>query len=413
MDVKYLQRVAGYIALALAAVILIIDIAYQLAGVLVNAVETMPVDTVAEDQLLTSDGYIVRTEKTLVSTVEGIVSPNVTDGTKVTAGGKVAEIYGNSPQQTEQFARLQSALRQQALLNEAYAKKNTYSQTSADREIARLTGEINRLTADGKNENLQTLTDALQVLMYIREMKIGKNPDEAKANLDAQIAALEEQVGGALATVNADRSGYYYGKCDGYESFLSVSELETADLALLCDLLDKKLEPLGTEGTAGKIVTDYTWCVVMKLPFQQAQALSEGKHYPVMVSGLGETRLTMKLERAVHEYETDSKVLVFSCAEQPAGFDYSRYQTVSVVLNTVEGYQIPVGALRRLNGISGVYVQRGSVIEFREVSPILLGDGTVLADSTAQPTGEFPMLAYYDRLVVRGKELYVGKIVHQ
>lgn len=413
MDIKYLQRVVGYIALALAAVILIIDIAYQLAGALVSSVETMTVDTVAKEQLLTADGYIVRTEKTLTTSVEGILSPKLTDGTKVAAGDSVAEIYGNTPEQAEQFDRLQQLLHQQALMNEAYTRKNAYSQTSADKEIARLTGEINRMLADGKTDNLQALTDALQVMMYIREMKIGKDPDEAKKNLEQEIASLQEQVGGALATISADRSGYYYGSCDGYEGYLSVSDLSTADPVLLSDLLNKKIQPQNSDGTSGKIVTDYTWCVVIKLPFQQAQALAEGKKYTVIVSGLSGAGLTMKLDRAVHEYETDSKILIFSCNEQPAGFSYSRYQSVSVVTDTIEGYQIPVGALRQLNGITGVYVQRGSVIEFREVSPIVWGDGTVLADSKATPTGEYPMLNYYDRLVIRGKELYVGKIVHQ
>lgn len=413
MDIKYLQRVAGYIALALAAVILIIDIAYHLMGTMVNAVETMPVTTVQEDRLLTSVGYIVRSEKQLVSSFDGIVSHTVSDGTKVAAGDNVAEIFGNSAQQAEQLAELQRALRQQSLLKEAFAKKNAYSQLSADREIARLTAEINDLIAQGETEHLQSLTDALQVMLYIREMKTGKDLTEAQTNIDAQVVALKEQVGGSLATVQADRTGYYYGECDGYESYLSVSDLMSADTELLEALLAKQKAPQDTAGTAGKIITDYTWCVVMKLPFKDAQALSEGKTYPVLVSGTGDTRLTMKLERTIPEYEKDSTLLIFSCNQQPQGFAYSRYQKVSVVLSNAEGYRIPVGALRMLDGVTGVYVLRGSVIEFREVAPIHLTDGTVLADASASPTGKYAMLDYYDVLIVRGKELYVGRIVHQ
>ncbi len=413
MDLKYLQRVAGYIALALAAVILIIDIAYQLAGAMVNSVETMPVSSVSEEQLYTADGYIVRTEKIITTSFEGIVSPKVTDGTKVAAGDRVAEIFADSPQQAEQFTQLQRALTQQALLNEALDKKNAYSQTSADREIARLKSEIQRLTSQGKTENLQPLTDALQVMMYIRELKVGKDLTDAKKNIDERVTELKAQVGDALTTVGADRGGYYYSECDGYEDYLSVSDLESVDLATIDDLLDKKMEPKETVGTVGKIVTDYTWSVVMKLPFKQAQALKQGKSYPVMLSGLADSRLTMKLERTIAEYESEDVFLIFSCKEQPVGFTYSRYQTVSVVVGNAEGYRIPVGSLRMLNGITGVYVLRGSVVEFREVLPIVLGDGTILADASAEATGEFPVLEYYDVLVVKGKELYVGKIVQQ
>lgn len=413
LDINYLKRVAGYIAAALAAVILIIDIAYQLTGAMVNSVETMPVSTVKEDRLITSDGYIVRTETPIAATSQGIVSHTVADGTKVAAGDSVAEIFGDSPQQAQQLASLQRALRQQALLKEAYAKKNSYSQTSADREIAQLTTEINRLTAKGDTRKLPKLTDSLQVMLYIREIKTGKDLSEAQTAIENEIAIRKEQVGGSLTTIRSDRSGYYYGSCDGYESYLTVSELKTAEPAVLQELLDKKTEPQNTTGLAGKIVTDYTWCVVMQIPFQTAQALSQGKTYTVLLSGLDEVRLSMKLERTIPDYDSDSTMLIFSCTEQPQGFSYSRYQTVSVVLDNVEGYRLPVGALRMLDGITGVYVLKGSVIEFREVSPMILSDGTVLADASAEPTGEYSMLNYYDVLIIQGKELYVGKIVHQ
>ena len=66
-----------------------------------------------------------------------------------------------------------------------------------------------------------------------------------------------------------------------------------------------------------------------------------------------------------------------------------------------------------LDGVTGVYVLKGSVVEFREVSPIAMSDGTILVDAEAESTGKYSALKYYDILVVRGKELYVGKIVEQ
>ena len=413
MDLKYLQRVAGYIALALAAVILIVDIAFQLASALVNTVETMPLSKVSEEQVVTSDGYVVRTERTITTSVDGIVSPSVTDGTKIAASDQVAEVYGDSPRKEEQFAELKRALNQQALLSEAYAKKNAYSQTTADREIARLTAEIQQLIAEGKTENLPGLTDALQVMLYIRELKVGKDLTAAKNALNERVEELKAQVGGSLSTIYADCGGYYYNQCDGYESYLSVSDLQDVDSAILSDLLEKKLEPQDLSGTVGKIVTDYVWSVVIKLPFTKAQALATGKNYSVMLSGLADSCLSMKLERKVTEYESEDVYLIFTCTQQPVGFAYSRYQTVSVVIGNAEGFRIPVGALRVLDGVTGVYVLKGSVVEFREVSPIAMSDGTILVDAEAESTGKYSALKYYDILVVRGKELYVGKIVEQ
>ena len=113
------------------------------------------------------------------------------------------------------------------------------------------------------------------------------------------------------------------------------------------------------------------------------------------------------------EYGSDTAIVVLSAEEMPRDFSYVRYQTLSITLNQTKGYRVPVSALRNLDGVTGVYVLRGSVVEFREVSPVLLSDGAVLVDAHAEPTGKHQMLSFYDTVIVRGKELYVGKIVDQ
>ncbi len=413
MDKKYLLRVIGYIALALAAVILIVDIAYQLAGSAVDSVETLPVASVTQELTIDADGYIVRNEIPLEYTSDGLLTYTVSDGTRVTAGEKVAEIYGGDEGQSEKLEQLYGALARRQLLDDAFAKKGSYSSSAVDREIGRLKGEIDALTAKGSAVGLSALTDSLQTMLYIRELKVGNDLLDVQAALDAEIAELKDAVGGALSSVKSDRTGYYFSACDGYESILSIDDLEGADTDLLRSVLRREISPIEVTGTAGKIVTDYAWCVVVELPFTSAKDLNEGKSYAVGFTELGDEKINMQLTRLTVEYGSDTALAIFLCTEMPADFTYTRYQTVSIVLNEADGYRIPVGALRQRDGVTGVYVLRGSVVEFREISPVLLYNGSVLADSTAEPTGEYPMLNYYDVIIVRGKELYVGKIVDQ
>lgn len=413
MDKKYLLRIAGYIALALAAVILTVDVAYQLAASAVDSVDTLPVASVTQELSIEADGYIVRDEAPLEYTSDGLLTYSVSDGTRVTAGTKVAEIYGGDEGQSEKLDQLYDVMARRQLLEEAFAKKGSYSSGAVDREIGRLKGKIDALTAEGSTVGLSALTDSLQTMLYIRELKGGNDLSGVAATLDAEIASLKEAVGGALASVKSDRTGYYFSSCDGYESYLSVDDLNTAEPDQLRAILHRKVKPNEVSGNAGKIVTDYTWCVVVELPFSSAKDLSEGKTYSVGFTESGEQQIEMQLTRLTVEYGSDTALAVFTCTEMPDGFTYTRYQTVTIVLGEADGYRIPVGALRQQNGITGVYVLRGSVVEFREISPILLHNGSVLVDSSAEPTGDYPMLNYYDVIIIRGKELYVGKIVDQ
>ncbi|MBQ7828471.1 MAG: hypothetical protein IJX47_06970 [Clostridia bacterium] len=413
MDKKYLLRIVGYIALALAAVILIVDIAYQLTGSMVNSVETLPVSLVQEDLSITADCYIVRDEVPVEHTSDGLLTHTVADGTRVSAGDKVAEVYGGDAGQSEQLEQLYHVTKRRQLLEEAFDKKGSYSSGAVDREITRLKSEIDAMMAEGKTTGLSALTDSLQVMLYIRELKVGNDLSSVREALEQEILQLQEAVGGALSSVESDRAGYYFSSCDGYESFLRLDDLATASADDLRALLNRETAPLETDATAGKIVTDYTWCAVTEIPVVSARQLSQGSTYSVSFSEDGNAQVQMHLDRMILDYGSESAIVIFSCEEMPQDFSYTRYQSVSIVWGVTGGYRIPVSALRNRNGITGVYVLRGSVVEFREVAPVVLSDGAVLVDSAATPTGEYPMLNYYDTVIVRGKELYVGKIVEQ
>ena len=175
MDKKYLARIAGYIALALCIVILLVQVGVQIAASMVRSIETLPVSEVSEDQCITTGGYLVRTEIPLVHATSGVLSPTVPDGTRVSIGDSVAEAYDNNHTQSEQLRQLSIAIHQKSLLEQAISQKGSYSTVSADREIARLKAEIDLLNSQGKTTGLAALSDSLQIMLYIRQLKSGSN----------------------------------------------------------------------------------------------------------------------------------------------------------------------------------------------------------------------------------------------
>ena len=125
MDKKYLLRIVGYIALAMAALVLTVDILYQFVGSMINSVESLPVSMVEEDISVSAECYIVRSELPIEFTSDGLISHLVTDGTRVSTGDKVAEVYSGDSGQSETLEKLAETKARRQLIDEAISKKGS------------------------------------------------------------------------------------------------------------------------------------------------------------------------------------------------------------------------------------------------------------------------------------------------
>jgi len=102
-------------------------------------------------------------------------------------------------------------------------------------------------------------------------------------------------------------------------------------------------------------------------------------------------------------------VLVFLIEEIPTDFDYTRHQNIRISYREYTGLSVPKGALRIVNGTEGVYVLSGNQVEFKKTEIIHTGESLYICTPADWQHREF--LALHDRIIVSGKDLYVGKIV--
>lgn len=410
MDKRYLIRIISYVALALAALVLIADITVQIAGSMVQQVETATTELIETGEQVSAQGFIVRNEQVIEGVTGGYLGYTVKDGERVSVGSTVANVYADTEENKRIFESIARIEHKLALITEAEAVKGIYTVISADQKIAVLRQRIDEAAASGNPVSAE-LEDELLVMLYVRDLRSGKSLDEIKTSLTFERNTLKGQLGSAGQTVQSDALGYFYADCDGYEGMLDAKSVMSATISDFEALLQKEKEPVQTESKAGKVVTDYTWYLVCELPAEQVRGMSESKAYTLYFESESDRAVTMTLARLVYEYGNDRSVLVFRSENMPEGFSYTRYQTVTIVRERFDGYRVPISAVRSLNGICGVYVLRGSIVEFREIKPVDVQDGMVTVDAQAKATGDYKMLQYYDRIIVRGKELYVGKII--
>lgn len=410
MDKKYLLRILGYAALALAAVVVIVDIAFQIGGSMVQEVETADTVRIDTSEDIRAQGYIIRSESVLELQTNGYLGYTIADGERVSVGTQVADVYADTEENRSKLEAIENIDRKLDLIAEANSVKGIYTVSAADRRIAVLRQELSDAVADGSPIRRE-LEDELLVMLYVRDMRSGKSLEETQAALVQERNALKASLGAPGKTLSADKLGYFYSQCDGYETLFDADGVMNATIADFETVLSGEKTPELSEHAVGKIVTDYNWYLVCELPVEQTRGMSESKRYTLHFDGENDRTLTMQLARLVYEYGNDKSVLVFQSEMMPEGFTYTRFQTVTIEQEQFSGYRVPISAVRSLDGISGVYVLRGSIVEFREISPVNVQDGVVTVDADAEATGKYKMLQYYDRIIVKGKDLYVGKII--
>ena len=121
----------------------------------------------------------------------------------------------------------------------------------------------------------------------------------------------------------------------------------------------------------------------------------------------------MYLYRILSDVGSDTSVLIFRTDILPEGFSYLRNQTVQVVKSSFTGYRVPVSAVRIVDGVKGVYILRGSKVLFRKIEPLFEYDGYLIVKERDESAADrASWLAKNDFVIVKGKDLYDGKIVN-
>jgi hypothetical protein len=161
----------------------------------------------------------------------------------------------------------------------------------------------------------------------------------------------------------------------------------------------------------GKVVDMNVWYLVCRTDRDTSLRVVKGNVLNVTLESSGKV-CKMTVDRVVSERDRDEAVIILKSSLMLECDDYAHFQTVKVALGSSEGYKIPTGAVRYENGVSGVYVLRGSIVRFRQIEIVGAFDGYVIVSPTVSEVGEgLTALNRYDRVIVRGHNLYDKKVI--
>lgn len=403
---------------ALLSLCLVFYLGFHLWRTFTREVEIQPVAETTVENTIETGGYIFRSEQTLLlsgsaSAADNTLFPMVGDGIRLAKGAEAARLYTGSS--VDVRAKVAEIDQQIALLQECSAgdTQSLKDSQTIDEEISAILSQIRSAGDSGRTSDASMQRAAFLESVNKRLILSGVDVDFTSeiATLQAERASLVSGLGSCLETVTTPVSGYYYASCDGYESVFTTEFLLDDELSYTALMEKLSAQPASKTQAAGKIVTDSQWFLVCTLEREYLETYENADRCTVYFSAGGEYRLDMEIYSILDGGERFAMIL--STREMPSGFDFSRTQTVQLLTAEYTGFQIPVSAVRIVDGITGVYVLDGSTVAFRPISTLIVTDGYYIAETNpeADPPEGYQWLAQHENLITEGKALYDGKVL--
>ena len=352
-------------------------------------------------------GTIIRKESVVTNKTKGSLHFSINDGMRVAKDGVVAYIYGNDEASItlSTIAELKkqiSDIEDMIAYNDLQAVDLELVNGKVDKALNGVILSARGGNFSGVNEELGELLSAINR----RQLITGEQTDfTAKLeSLKTELSSLEATLPTPKGSIKASQSGYFVSGTDGYETVLTGE-----DLSIITPEYLSSAKPEKTPDSAiGKIVSDYEWYIAATVSLNDSLKFKEGDSLKINTSIKSHSSLSVNVEKINLSEEGDKAVVIFSCRQMSSELANLRTGSMTVVSDSYSGLKVSRRALRVVDGNSGVYVVSGRSIKFVPVNVLYRADDYIICE---QQVSNSSVLRLYDEVVVKGRNLYDGKIV--
>lgn len=386
--------------------------------------------------VLQAQGFILRNETVIDESYSGVLSYRVADGSRVSRGGVIADIFSN-----ESDAASQRELDQ---LDQEIENLQSLSQTAnfyvanpsmlGDQIYSALEG-ISQLVNENDFSGLNTQKGELQNALIRRQLITGEESAEDYSQrisqLQSQRDTLASQTGSATGSILAPEAGYFISTVDGLENVMDISQVESITVAQAEELLEQ--QPSSTDAV-GKICQDFNWYAVCVFDEDDMVRFEGVEDMYLDIPFASTEQIPAKVLARNSDGESGKTAVVFQCSTMDADIAAVRNEAIQVTVNTYSGVLVNERAIRFADveytttdeagntvtqvqeNVKGVYVLYGGQLEFVQVFTDQTVNGyaicrTDLTEEEQSMLVTDSTIQLYDQVVVEGTDLYDGKIV--
>lgn len=371
--------------------------------------ETVYSYTVSESAHL--NGIVLRSEVLLDDRVgDGVASYLVSDGTKVSTGSAIAELYRDKKDAeiTAQLRELET--RRQQLEKAQDPAATTYAHTDViNKQIFSELGGIVDAVNYGAMTQMRDNKDELLLLMNTKQIAMGKqeNYNDAIARVVSEQEYCKSQLSGNPTNVFAPNPGYFSRVVDGFENkvdFEDVEELSVSDLTKLMGGAKSKIS-----SRVGKLVIDHNWYFATLVHEDELARYKEGMSVTLDFNIGGVAPVPAVISDINVENERGDAVVLFRSDYVSEALINLRITKADVNFKSVSGLRVSDSAIRFEGVKQGVYIVRGGKLQFRPVTILHKDNGFVICREEKDEQALGNNLQQYDDVVVEGALLYDEK----
>lgn len=396
-----LMRILPFAVLAA----VLVYFAVQLYNYLSDPVTTTLVTEGQAEDTIALNGWLVRDEEVLPAQ-SGTLSRVQQEGQRVGVGQVLAMVYANDSalQTVSQIETLELQLQQLQFALTSYLDPD--AALKLDTSITGNSLTLRQSLTGGDYTAAESDIAQLKAAVLKRDHPYTSQEEiqtEIKS-VEGQISSLKASLSGAAA-VTAKAAGTYSAVCDGYETVLTTTFLETVTPGALA-----RLQPAGEQSSMGKLIYGDSWYYVVTLTEEQAAYLKGQGSVTLRFAKGFDQNIRMQVE-AVSEPENGQAAVTLSCRRYLAQTTLLRHQAADVILRTYEGLRVPSNALRvSEEGVTGVYCLDGVTASFRPVAVLYQGQGYALV-RPADGTSDTRTLRVGDEVIATAGQLHDGKVI--
>ncbi len=398
------------ILLYLCILLVVIFFVYQIVIWMLNGVITTEATisyTVFDD--ITADAVFIRNEKLIEKSADGVYSYAVSNGEKVSSGGVIASIYGDSASAENQI-KLNKLKNQR---DELISLQNTGTSYFADIDLinAKVDADIlYLLDIIYDSKGLDSLTEYSADLLYQlnkKQISTGyiSNFNDLITKLDTEILNIESSLNPPVSSVFSPVSGYFVNKVDGYENNLSFDDLNNFSVSEY-DTIDA-IQPVDTAGYVGKVIIGDKWNAVCVVETSKAALINVGQEVKINIPQISVSDISADVVAINPDSSGEKSLIVIECDEISDNIVNLRFESISIHANHYSGLRISTDAIRVVDGVTGVYVIQENEARFKKIDIIFSSVDFVICKIEDKNNA----LILYDEVITEGSNLYDGKVI--
>lgn len=394
--------------LSLFVVFFAITVLYQLYVQLYKATATEFAVEISCEETENTVGFFLRDEQVIYTGNSKYFDIVIANGGKVSKNGTIANVYS-----TENAAKIQSQIR------ELQTKIDEYkSVASAGNGVNDSSSYVSNVKKDAISisDNIASANVSLafesasNYLVSIIKHKIanGEITDYSSTveGLEAQMTELNKQSSSVTKLLTSPVSGYFTYKADGLETSLSMNMTDGFDSSVYEEIKSICENTSSVTNSIGKVVKGSDWRICFKSSADKFEKTTVGSTLYIRIPSLTDS----KIKCTVVELKEEGKDVYIVLQSNVVTGDIlsQRVCEIEVIIDSYSGLRIDKNAIRKFDGVEGVFVKSNGILKYREIDILYIGStyAVIKYDSVDKSK-----VQAYDEVVIKGSDLYNRKVV--